>query len=91
MPQHSARHHAPTYQLHALANLQTKGEIAGDAHRLADLHVGVCPRMRVAKLEHHGLAPIAPPDTLRGSARHDTSTESFGLSLSQAGERTPGR
>ena len=50
MPQHPARHDAPAHQPHALANPQVKREIAGDTHRLADLHGGAGPRMRVAKL-----------------------------------------
>jgi hypothetical protein len=97
MPQHPARHDAPAHQVHALADPQIEGEIAGNAHRLADLHVSAGPRMRVAEAEHHGLAPIAPPDALRGSARHDQGPPTRpasgrrGARPTREGESAPGR
>ena len=92
MPQHPARHDTPTHQLHALANLQIEGEIAGDAHRLADLHVGAGPRMRVARSSSITASPQSPHwIRCEDPPVTTTSIESFGFSLSHAGEPTPGR
>jgi len=65
MPQHPARHHAPAHQREALADPEVEGEIPWHAHSLADLDVGAGPRMPMAEGEHHGFAPIAPPDAFR--------------------------
>jgi hypothetical protein len=65
MPQQPARHHAPAHQRDELADLEVEGEIPWDAYRLADLHVGAGPRVRVAEREHHGFAPIALADAVR--------------------------
>jgi len=90
VPQHPARHHAPADQLGSLPGVQSEG-VRLTPYGPADLHTVAVPRVRVAQLEHYCLSPVAhgiisaePPVTM-------TSSVSLGFTLSQAGERMPGR
>jgi hypothetical protein len=65
MPEHLARHDAPANQLGAPTDLGLERLIAGDADGLADVLGLASARMLLRELEHHGLTPVAPRDSLR--------------------------
>ena len=93
MPQHPARRRKRQHTSATRSPIpQIEGEIAGAAHRLADLHIGAAPRMRVAEREASPPHPTRPTRyALQIRPSRPPPAESFGLSLSQAGERTTGR
>ena len=91
MPEHPARHDAPTDDRSRRADVEVERLLPRDPDCLTNLNQFVGARMLAGQFQHHRLAPIAPCDPVRRAACDMHVERELGLTLSHAGERSPGR
>ena len=91
MPQHPTWHNAPAHHRGRLIDTELERLLPCDPDRLTNLYAFAGARMLVRQFQHDGLAPVAPRDSVGRATYHFYVEGEFGLSLSQAGDRSPGR